>query len=135
MNPYAFTAQQIFDKVWNHFVVEKQPFAYDDDGGCFYRGPGGARCAVGLFIPNQAYRRSMEKRAIYDVIDSDKTPKRLRDFLAEHAELFHALQESHDAAAQDARHGDDGIKTFKAALRGVAAVHGLRVPKRVRRAS
>lgn len=49
-----YTAQEVFDKVWDHFVVKGNPLSYDDSSGiCYYeKYPDGPRCAIGLFVPD-----------------------------------------------------------------------------------
>ena len=54
------TNQEAFNRVWQHFVVEKQPRSYVNNDGCCYRGPNGAKCAVGVLIPDELYRPEME---------------------------------------------------------------------------
>jgi hypothetical protein len=54
------TRQEMFDKVWEHFVVNKQPLSRDSTNFCFYRGPGGEKCAAGILIPDELYDSGME---------------------------------------------------------------------------
>ena len=54
------TEQEIFDKVYTHFVVERNPCSVSADGTCMYRGLNGAKCAVGLLIPDEQYQEGME---------------------------------------------------------------------------
>lgn len=63
------TQQQIFDHVWDHFIVKGNPRSVDeeDSQSCMYRGPNGRRCAAGLFIPDDKYDEDFEGRAISDV--------------------------------------------------------------------
>jgi hypothetical protein len=46
------TLQQIIDAAWQKFIVENAPPAVDSDGLCVYRVASGARCAVGLCLPD-----------------------------------------------------------------------------------
>lgn len=52
--------QQVFDKVWDHFVTKGKPLSVNAEGSCFYRGPKGERCAFGVLIPNRLYDPSMD---------------------------------------------------------------------------
>jgi hypothetical protein len=57
--------QEAFNKVWNHFVVNKGPASFVEDehgevGGCQYRGPGGAKCAAGVLIEDDEYDAYMD---------------------------------------------------------------------------
>lgn len=49
----AYTEQEAFDKVWDWFVVQGKPRSLNEDGGCAYRGKDGARCAVGVLVPDE----------------------------------------------------------------------------------
>ena len=53
------TQQEIFDKVWEHFIVNKGNPSHDGMV-CKYKDHFGNKCAVGLFIPNNKYSRHME---------------------------------------------------------------------------
>ena len=45
------TNQEIFNKVWQHFIVEDKPYAYDPDTQlCSYLTKEGHQCAIGLFL-------------------------------------------------------------------------------------
>ena len=58
------TNQEVFNTVWNHFVVDRNTYSVDETGVCQYRGEGpkeGAKCAIGLFIPDDIYNFEMEE--------------------------------------------------------------------------
>jgi hypothetical protein len=123
----------MFDKVWQHFVVEEAPESYDLDGpagGCAYRGPIGNKCALGLLIPDHLYRLTMESEPAYRVLNEELTR-----YLMEHDGTFEGdpgdldefasrLQDCHDdhAGRENFR---DGIR---ASLLYLAADMGLQVP-------
>ncbi len=49
------TKQEVFNTVWRHFVVEGNPLSFDPKNyRCLYRGPDGAKCAIGLFLSDGA---------------------------------------------------------------------------------
>ena len=56
------TKQEIFNQVWTHFVINEGPASYRlDDRNvalCLYRGCGGARCAIGLLLSDEALDRT-----------------------------------------------------------------------------
>lgn len=74
------TKQQVFDRLWEHFVINKgskstptpetlerlkeTEFANVE---CAYRGVNGAKCAVGIFIPDDVYFEGMEGRSAFDL--------------------------------------------------------------------
>lgn len=52
--------QEMFDKVWDHFVTKGKPLSVSAKGSCFYRGPKGERCAFGVLIPDRLYDPNMD---------------------------------------------------------------------------
>jgi hypothetical protein len=51
--------QEIFNKVWQHFAVEKNPRSLNY-GNCAYRGANNSKCAIGIFIPDECYSEMLE---------------------------------------------------------------------------
>jgi len=96
-NHYDLTPQQIFNRVWDWFVVNKKPASLSEEGVCQYRGPNGARCAVGIFIHDKDYDRECEGGAISDLLTSYSIE--LRNFVRDHILLLEELQAVHDRAA------------------------------------
>jgi len=102
------TNQEIFTKVWNHFVIEEQPFsidhdrelAYDthedDQNRCAYRGPGGTKCAVGLFITDENYSPSIEGFFVSTLFEDGY----LSGIGEESLHLLRRLQVVHDDSAK-----------------------------------
>ncbi len=85
------TKQKIFDKVWNWFVVEGHgPSVMDNGPRCRYRGKDGAKCAVGVLIPDESYTPSMEGSALSSIAGSLG--------ISEHCSFLYALQSAHDSA-------------------------------------
>lgn len=58
------TKQEMFNKVWDWFVVGKNLPSATIDDYCRYRGVNGAKCAIGIFIPDTVYNASMEGLAV-----------------------------------------------------------------------
>lgn len=53
--------QRIFNWEWNHFMVREQPVSCDAiAGGGMYHGWSGAKCSIGIFIPDYIYKPAME---------------------------------------------------------------------------
>lgn len=89
-----FNKQEIFDKIWNHAVVEQNLPSYFQPGNCRYKDDNGNKCFVGVLIPDSVYKPEFEEktlkyvvRQIFGGVTDDDI-----DFLAE-------LQEIHDYAA------------------------------------
>lgn len=52
--------QEIFNKVWQHFIVEKNPRGYDAEAeNCVYKNQEGNKCAIGIFIPDDKFIPAM----------------------------------------------------------------------------
>jgi hypothetical protein len=67
MAKIELTNQQVVDKVYAHLKEQGKP-ARDFTGQCFYRGPGGTRCAVGCLIPPRFYNPQMENKNIDSIV-------------------------------------------------------------------
>jgi len=128
---YPATEQEVFDKVWNHFVVNhgKQSRMQSPNGStkCLYRGMDGAKCAVGLFIPDEDYRDWYDADGSMDVANlKDRLYEcglannlvELREFLDANFDLLQALQAAHD----------DDFSHIEGSLRAVAEDNNLKVP-------
>jgi hypothetical protein len=123
------TAQQLFDRVWQRFVVEGAPRSgvpCDGAFSCMYRGPGGAACAVGVLVTDDECAgwdtaRGIEAHGptVGYLKQNRMLPVRLRD----HLDLLSALQSAHDVdcswASRDA---------LRNAFACVAEDFGLTVP-------
>jgi len=108
------TKQEIFNRVWDHFVRKKNPLSYTKKDGintiiaCRYRQDHTAqcpvRCAIGLFLPDEAYKLTEHgtEQSLYQVLQLCPD---LQDVLAEPNErglsFLASLQDHHDHAARD----------------------------------
>jgi len=54
------TKQEIFNKVWDHFIVNKGKKSMIN-GICKFRGINGSKCVIGLFIPDEKYDKRMDE--------------------------------------------------------------------------
>lgn len=116
------TAQEIFDKVWRHFVTEENPPSFDG-AQCRYRGPDGTRCTVGIFIPDAEYRMEFDDNALgVRGLVRHFAPPSIVSLYEEHEELLCELQNAHDLSACQGQPIDT-------CLRHVADVRGLKVPE------
>jgi hypothetical protein len=94
----GFTKAKILS-VLNTFTAK----SVNSDGECVYRGPNGARCAVGLFIPDSEYNAGMD---VADSMSSDGTDietvlehyPSVAAFLPLELEALQKLQSVHDGA-------------------------------------
>ncbi len=99
------TPQEIFDTVARHLFTqgERAGIVLDDDAddgvrkgffSCRYRAPGGAKCAVGALIPDEAYSFNMEERGVADVYHSFSAV--LPVWMGDNVKLLASLQSVHD---------------------------------------
>lgn len=121
--------QQAFNKVWRWFIVDKRPMASAEPGKhseCLYRGPDGARCPVGVLIPNRLYLPKFENTPVCSIAEVESTPKELRNrFKAIGVSFLDSLQEMHDNEFTQAERRSD----IKRLLKEFACDFDLTVPK------
>lgn len=63
------TRQEVFNKVYQHFILEQNPHSVGSNGECRYRTPEGRKCAIGIFIPDDLYYEGLEGRTAITVLD------------------------------------------------------------------
>ena len=109
------TMQKIYDHIWNHFIVEGNPFGYDhQEYICKYRTTGGAKCAVGCLIPDDLYDEEIEGIGVADWFEIGHAWRIEKNFGSiEGTPILNlvAIQHAHDHAAEN---GD--ISEFKEEL-------------------
>jgi len=89
--------QEAFDKVWDWFVVQKNPPSVNQETGmCKFRGPKNTKCAVGVLIPDNLYHKEYEAYVISE-IKGTETLKDLFSLLS--LSFLSDLQTAHDVAA------------------------------------
>jgi hypothetical protein len=124
------TKQEIFDKVWQYFIVEKHKRSvatatYNNDETCFYRHPcgDGRRCIVGLFIADEHYEGRLETLLPYDGRVSEALARSGLEGVTSTSPLgdfMRSMQKAHDRS--------EGEYVDATLLRGVAALYELEVP-------
>ena len=120
------TKQSIFNQVWKHFVTNNQPLSYSN-GQCKYRGDQGAKCAVGLLIPDDIYYPALEGAT---VTSSKMFPVLRLLGLSDHIVFLNELQDAHDDVALDYGDADEPGRTatLKNSLMDIALAQGLSCP-------
>lgn len=115
------TTQDLFNEVWLWFIVEKHEQSYDcNSSSCRYRLPGGRKCALGIFIPDERYDEKMDSGLwmVNDLITHlGPGYKRYEDFICD-------LQRNHDCSHQNEKFHND----FKRRLRILATKNSLTIP-------
>lgn len=75
--------QRVYDEIITH--LRKQGRKSTHVGMCAYRGDGGAKCAIGIFIPDEKYSPGIEGMSVSDRIVHEILPGYVRqcgkDFL------------------------------------------------------
>jgi len=118
--------QEIFNQVWDWFVIKKnRRSAHADNNMCLYRGPRGAKCAVGCLIPDEMANRHSLKKLNADVELLFERYPEIKKFLGgqRNWNFLDALQSVHDGLSN---------KTFKREiekeLRKVAKEFRVKIP-------
>ncbi len=106
------TQQEIFDEVWQWFVVKKNKKSAAD-GGCLYRKNRRrdckTRCGAGLLISDNRYTARMEERS-FDLICEEYLPE-----YEPHMAFIRALQGCHDETSDTEFHKEVKHNLFLAA--------------------
>jgi hypothetical protein len=118
--------QTAFNKVWKHFVVERNRPAINKKNSCVYRGPRGAKCAFGIFIPDHLYKKEFEHHIVETLFQA--FPE-LAKHIHINREFAQKLQNCHDNAAQGS---ENFHETIKIKLETLASTEGLTIPKKGR---
>ena len=92
------TKQEAVNRVYQHFIVENQPYSLDkvEDRGyysCRYRSASGAKCAIGIMIPDELYEECFEGFNTVNLFN--KSPE-LKAMFEEGDGFWIALQRCHD---------------------------------------
>lgn len=89
------TLQDVFDETWR--LLQAQGRQAFEDGTCKYRTQDGLRCAVGYWIPDEAYHPSLERHGCDQSIVRNALPPALQT--DEMLKLLRELQYLHDDPA------------------------------------
>lgn len=102
MEAIPMTKQEAFNIVWHHFITNNSRSGFEN-GLCRLRTSDGRRCALGLFVPDDAYRPEWDGNFTgFDVA------KLVADMTRIDVDFCGQLQLAHDAAVDGvayARHG------------------------------
>ena len=120
------TSQEVFNKVWDWFIVKKNPPSLDSNKTCQYRGPNGARCAIGIFIDDNDYDEAFEGMSVGDIL-GNRSNSKLTTFISEHLSLLEELQSEHDTVAVDYLTKDFHV-VLRVRLLTVAKYFNLKLP-------
>ncbi len=120
------TKQEIFNKVWDWFVVKNNPRSVSPTGSCCYRGVNGSKCAIGVLLPDELYQPRFEGYLAKDLLMALATAGPAGVAFVESiggevdSDLF--LQQLQDA------HDDSHVCPVYGALRDVAEEFKLAIP-------
>lgn len=131
------TNQQIFDRVWQHFIVGKGKYGYNKKTErCEYKDINGHYCAIGIFMSDKQIEESQN-----EPINSFCFPKNIimnifgRPTLDPENEInsfgvfLRSLQEIHDDCAEMRERGDDQHRSeFKLSMERLAEKYSLEIP-------
>lgn len=109
--------QEAFDTVLTKLRKQKVRSVDTDSITCLYRGTNGNKCAAGHLIPDALYRPDMERKAIFELINTDPA---LRKELGSVKTLLSALQKAHD------QHLSLGLDRWEGEMARIADQHNLK---------
>jgi hypothetical protein len=118
-------AQLIFDVVLFGIRQQGGGSFSQGSGSCFYRGPEGRRCALGMWISDSAYEPSMEGHGVAWLLQSDYFKDKLPSWFREHSGLLSALQAAHDRAANERAVKAPFFATWEDEMRTIARCRHL----------
>ena len=133
------THQNIFNHVWNYFLIKNNKFGYNYASGiCEYRTTSGDKCAIGCMIPDDEYHIHMEGCTASELFGTDGYECDLTECIEEQFgsirdvpnSFFDRLQHVHDHAAE-CGHGktkEEVRDTFRQYMTNVANEIGLDIP-------
>lgn len=128
------TKQEIFDRVWDWFVVKGMPLS-TDGLQCRLRKNGCAddlvRCALGLFVPDEKYDPSLEAMVPPSRALPDERERLLQvtGLSSEGLDFALRLQSAHDTTASTYLDKVTARADIAANLRDVAAGYEILIPE------
>lgn len=99
MSQTTDTDRQVFDKVRNHLLTQKQKSERGPGQSCGYRGKNGLQCAVGCLITDEAYNPEIEGEPISQelaqrcLIDSGITFTSKTEAMLLHLQYIHDFED------------------------------------------
>jgi hypothetical protein len=119
------TAQQIFDKVWQTFVVEKAPKSVNEAGKCVYGHPDTIGCAVACLMPRETrqalYEYENKTTSLSVTLLSREIPGEYPAWVDDNIILLRSLQSVHDNSSD--------LLNIESGMRDIAAEFGLAIPE------
>jgi len=115
--------QEAFNKVWDWFIVQKNPPGILGLTKCRLRGDNGSKCALGVLIPDSSYDSSMES----DPVISARLFLRCESKVKGH-EFLCAIRSFHDLSTRS-WHGFTFHDEYKWRLKLVAKTFNLQIPE------
>lgn len=93
----GYTKASILSTIQRLFTVK----SVTETGACRYRGPEGSRCAVGVFIPDELYSRTMDTDNYTDVDNILKNYPELQSSMPLELDALKILQSIHDGRSKN----------------------------------
>lgn len=125
------TNQEIFTRVWTHFVTEKNPKSVTEKGICAYRGPNGAMCAIGILLQDDVYDPILEDNNWRSLQYLDESAGAKGKAVAKIRNALGYLDNSFLQEMQNAHDGSTSVKSnsIEARLRLTASRYNLTIPE------
>lgn len=110
------TAQEIFDTVKQHLLIQNARSENEYHTICQYRGTAGRKCAVGCLVGDGDYDPKFEGRTVRSLLVQCMLPEPLATEFRRNEDLLTSLQHIHDGV---------GIEYWPSELNQVAIEYGL----------
>ena len=94
---YPTEPQEILEGTIRHLESQGRR-SVNSNHQCLYRGPNGTKCAVGHWIPDEAYSSDMEGTDVNGLINMEGVDENLKLFLKTNYDLLWELQNFHDSS-------------------------------------
>jgi hypothetical protein len=122
----SVTNQEIFNIVWDWFIVQEKPQSHVIGTGCAYRGGCGEKCAVGVLLKDEYYERALEGRRVTSRDVLEALEKSIGDFSINFVSV---LQSVHDNYSIES--GSTFLEYITRRLTQIASQYELEVPNAV----
>ena len=93
--------QQVFERIVDHLLAQKEPALNPGKYACMYRGENGKKCAVGVLIPDEEYLSGFEGKDVRELLNHYPRLHTVFDLSEEYdgeLRLLVMLQDIHDAS-------------------------------------
>lgn len=96
---YNFTDLELIDDCFDKLIAQGG-CSTDSDGNCMYRGKGGRKCSVGVYMPDEQYTSDIEGAEVTAITKKGDMIRAIILPLGLNPEKMNVLQQAHDRCAR-----------------------------------